>query len=77
MGRWSIPGLGFFHVSLGNNHLGGFYLLIKVFGLLKEPGRGRQNRDKDDSIEILKVRFAKGEISQEEYLKMSDALLQA
>jgi putative membrane protein len=53
------------------------YLLIKVFGLLKEPARGRQNRDKDDSIEILKVRFAKGEISQDEYLKMKNALLQA
>lgn len=53
------------------------YLLIKVFGLLKDPRRGRRNRDKDDSIEILKVRFAKGEISQEEYLKMKNTLLQA
>jgi putative membrane protein len=54
-----------------------FYLFIKVFGLLKEPARGRQNRDKEDSIEILKVRFAKGEISQEDYLKMKNTLLQA
>jgi len=36
-----------------------------------------QLRDKNDSLEILKIRYAKGEIHQDEYVKMKSVLLQS
>ncbi len=50
------------------------YLALKLFGLIKSDKTG-QNRDEKDSIEILKMRYAKGEFTQEQYTKMKDALL--
>jgi putative membrane protein len=43
----------------------GFFVLIGIFRFLyKTPFRGPK---KDDPIQILKIRFANGEISKEEY----------
>jgi len=51
-------------------------LAIKLFGTFRS-GRAGQNRDRYDSLEILKMRYARGEMSNEEYLKMKDVLLQS
>ena len=49
------------------------YLAIRLFrGLTSE--QTRQNRDNLDSFEILKMRYAKGEISHEDYLTMKETL---
>ena len=52
------------------------YLAIKLFrGLnLEQP---KQNRDSFDSFEILKMRYARGEISREDYLTMKETLRQS
>jgi len=49
------------------------YLAIKLFRALTSE-EIKQNRDKSDSIDILKVRYARGEISQEEYFRMREIL---
>ncbi len=50
------------------------YLALKLFGLIK-PDKTGQHRDEIDSIEILKIRYARGEFTQEQYTKMKNALL--
>lgn len=55
--------------------LGFVYLAIKFFSGLKS-GQISQDRDKFDSLEILKVRYARGEISQEDYIRMKETLEQ-
>ena len=55
--------------------LGFVYLAIKLFGSLKF-GPISQDRDRFDSLEILKVRYARGEISQEDYIRMKETLEQ-
>ena len=49
------------------------YLTTKVFRALTSEQIGK-NRDKTDSIDILKVRYARGEIDQEEYFRMKEVL---
>ena len=51
------------------------YMAIKLIGKL---GDGKTNQDKDryDSLGILKMRFAKGDISREEYTKMKNTLVE-
>ena len=56
--------------------LGFVYLTIKLFGSLKS-GQISQERNRSDSLEILKVRYARGEISQEDYIRMKETLEQA
>ena len=56
--------------------LGLVFLAIKFFGSIKSDKTG-QFRDKNDSLEILKIRYAKGEIHQNEYVKMKSVLLQS
>jgi putative membrane protein len=52
------------------------YLTIKLFrGLTSE--QTKQNRDSFDSFEILKIRYARGEISHEDYLTMKETLRQS
>jgi putative membrane protein len=52
------------------------YLAIKLFRALKSE-QIEQNRDRFDSFEILKMRYARGEISHEDYLTMKETLKQS
>ena len=52
------------------------YLAIKLFRALNSE-QTKQNRDNFDSFEILKMRYARGEISQEDYLTMKETLRQS
>ena len=44
------------------------YLAAKLIGVLGS-GRARESKDRADSLDILNLRFARGEISREEYLE--------
>ena len=48
-------------------------LIVKIFG--KRPEKVANN-DQFDSLEILKMRFAKGEIEKDEFLRMKQILNQ-
>jgi putative membrane protein len=52
------------------------FFIIKLFGSINSNKSG-QFRDKNDSLEILKMRYAKGEINQDEYVKMKSVLFQS
>jgi len=52
------------------------WLAVKLFGALT-TGRARGKRDKADSLDILNLRFARGEIGREDYLKMRELLKQS
>ncbi|HYR02816.1 MAG TPA: SHOCT domain-containing protein [Syntrophobacteria bacterium] len=52
------------------------YLAAKLLGVLGS-GRARESRDRADSLDILNLRFARGEISRDEYLKMRELLEQS
>jgi putative membrane protein len=52
------------------------FLAVKLFGLVKSNKSG-PFRDKNDSLEILKMRYANGEINQDQYVKMKYVLLQS
>ena len=83
-GNWTVGlpfGLGKYFVGFGP--FGGIlglllffivlYFIIKlVMSFLPKPNA---DVDKNDSLEILKNRFAKGEISPEEYQRMRELLL--
>lgn len=49
------------------------YLALKLRGSLRSHEAGK-NRDTMDSLEILKVRYARGELNREEYAKMKETL---
>jgi uncharacterized membrane protein len=52
------------------------YLAIRLFrALTSEPIK--QDRDRFDSLEIIKMRYARGEIGQEDYLTMKETLKQS
>jgi putative membrane protein len=76
-----------FHNGFGNGYwpLGGgimgFLIMILVVLLIAflvikviKPGKTIQCSDRTDSLKILKLRFAKGEITEQEYQKMKDIL---
>ncbi len=46
---------------------------IKLFGMIRS-GKGEQRIDRIDSLNILKDRFAKGNISEKEYINMKEVL---
>jgi len=48
------------------------YLIIFVVRLLGV--KDKSHKDRNDSMEILKARYAGGEISEEEYIRMRDIL---
>ena len=74
--RSLFPG-GIFSILLGSLIIVLLVLLtIKLFGSVRS-GRTRYDRDRYDSLAILKMRYARGEMSHEEYLKMKDTLLQS
>ena len=52
------------------------FVAIKLFGSIKSNKTGPFH-DKNDSLAILKMRYAKGEINQDEYVKMKSVLLQS
>ena len=52
------------------------YLAVKLFRALNSE-QTKQNRDRFDSFEILKMRYARGEISHEDYLTMKETLKQS
>jgi putative membrane protein len=52
------------------------YLAVKLFRALTSE-QIKQNRDNFDSFEILKMRYARGEISHEDYLTMKETLKQS
>jgi putative membrane protein len=52
------------------------YLAIKLFRALTSE-QTEQDRDRFDSFEILKMRYARGEISHEDYLTMKETLKQS
>ncbi len=61
----------------------GFLFLAAVIALIVWAARGTSRQDHGDrggdsrsvALEILKQRYARGEISREEYLRMRDDLL--
>ena len=52
------------------------YLGMKLFRAFNLE-QTKQNRDNLDSFEILKMRYARGEISHEDYLAMKETLRQS
>ena len=52
------------------------FAAIKLFGSIKSNQSG-SFRDKNDSLDILQMRYAKGEINQDEYVKMKSVLWQS
>lgn len=54
-----------------------FLLIILVLALILVPlfkNNSPQNRPKENTLEILKKRFARGEISEDEYKRMKQTL---
>ncbi len=49
------------------------YLILKFVKLLRFNHEGH-TRDRNDSLEIVKMRFAKGELSSEDYVRMRNIL---
>jgi uncharacterized membrane protein len=54
--------------------VGGLVYFLVRLSTSRRGGSASYLRDRFDSVEILKVRFAKGEISQEEYTMMKQSL---
>jgi putative membrane protein len=52
------------------------FVAIKLFGSIKSNQTG-SFRDKNDSLEILKMRYANGEINQDQYVKMKGVFFQS
>ena len=52
------------------------FFATKVFKSTK-AGQNSVNKDRNDSLEMLKLRYAKGDINRDEYFKMKDILLQS
>ncbi len=52
----------------------GFFYLVK-FLILQTGGMSERDSRKDDSIRILKERYARGEITREEFERMKGDLL--
>lgn len=71
-GGWYM-GHGPFGLLAGVLILGVVVYLI-VFAVRTAGVRGRCSRDAGDSLEIIKTKFARGEITEEEYRRMKDIL---
>ncbi len=71
-GKWFMSGgiIGFTIKSIIIVAL--FFLLYRFF--MPNNSNVSTNLDRKDSLEILKVRFAKGEISEQEYQRMKNVL---
>lgn len=74
--RWFFPG-GIFSILIwGLILLALIYLAVKLIRAIRENQTGKE-RDRNDSLEILKRRFAKGEINEDEYIRMKSILLKS
>jgi uncharacterized membrane protein len=51
------------------------FVLTRIFRQSRNPREGNI-RDSKDSLEFLKIRYAKGEIGHEDYIKMKQILSQ-
>ncbi len=75
-------GAGFGHWFFGGGIVGFFIMAliliiitVLIFKLFKSnQSINSETLDKKDSFEILKIRFAKGEISDQEFQKMKEIL---
>ncbi len=81
MGSCNFIGSGMGHWGIGGGVIGwGITLLIiglvvLVLLQLNKSGRKRDpHADTMDSLKIVKSRYAKGEITEQEYLRMRDVL---
>ena len=52
------------------------FLLTRIFRQTRNPRAGNI-RDSKDSLEFLKIRYAKGEIGHEDYVRMKQILSQS
>jgi putative membrane protein len=79
---WGMWGGGFMHGMMGYGGYGWWFmpliplaflvlLVLGVYYLLKEYTRPRHE---ERALEILKERYAKGEITREEYMKLKEEL---
>ncbi len=79
---------GFHHMGMGFFGLGWIFVLI-IFGVLAWLvimfldgkgygccGKSRENEKSENPLDIVKVRYAKGEITKEEFKKMKEELEQ-
>jgi putative membrane protein len=71
MGHWGIGG-GI--MGLGITVLIIVLIVLVLLQLNKSGSRGDPHADTMDSLKILKSRYAKGEITEQEYLRMRDIL---
>jgi uncharacterized membrane protein len=52
------------------------FVLIRIFRQTRNSREGNI-RDSEDSLEFLKIRYAKGEIGHEDYMRMKQILSQS
>ncbi len=52
------------------------FVLTRIFRQFRNPREGNI-RDSKDSLEFLKIRYAKGEIDHEDYIRMKQILSQS
>ena len=76
-GGW---GGGFFPGGIFPLLLWGLVLFLLVYGVVRlvrtnARGPGGSSMDRDDSMSILKTRYARGELSREEFEKMKQVLV--
>ena len=79
-----MHGYGFGFAGWGIMLAGAFLVLLVVIGLIflviwavrqgKGPGRSESSQRSQSAEDILKARFARGEISREQYLSMLEDL---
>ncbi|PKN61672.1 MAG: hypothetical protein CVU57_28015 [Deltaproteobacteria bacterium HGW-Deltaproteobacteria-15] len=74
MGGGIFPGTVFYLLLWALVLAGLAYLTFRLLRSSK-PNLASNVRDRIDSFEILRARFAKGELSEEQYAKMKEVLL--
>ncbi len=52
------------------------FVITRIFRQTRNPREGNI-RDSEDSLEFLKIRYAKGEIEHNEYIRMKQVLSQS
>ena len=71
-----------FHGSFFNVIIWGLFFSIVIYFTIKAVSATKtkadySDRDRQDSLEILKIRFAKGEVNKDEFLKMKNVLIKS
>jgi len=71
-----------FHGGLFNMIIWGLFFFIVVYFTIRAVSAMKtkpdySDRDRHDSLEILKIRFAKGEVNKDEFRKMKDVLIKS